>query len=185
MTQDIEWHYELKGKQRGPLSEDKIRSLIDNGTIDAKTLVWHHGFQEWSCLEDTYLSKYIRRSIPPPLPTSSTISGRSVTSVYLWLIVAIPIAISVLPETVVIFGETAHTLLLISLFTIILGSADGQAARTAGFHFSRWELIWLFFCPPIYLWRRSTRCHSSRAPFWMWWLALIIGLVIDVASSRI
>jgi hypothetical protein len=57
---DVEWHYESKGKRRGPVSAADIRALIEDATIDAQTLVWKQGFREWSCIEDTDLRKYIR-----------------------------------------------------------------------------------------------------------------------------
>jgi hypothetical protein len=62
VMKNIEWHYELKGKRRGPISENDICVLIQNGTLSAETLVWKKGFREWARLADTDLSDYIAYS---------------------------------------------------------------------------------------------------------------------------
>jgi hypothetical protein len=65
---EIEWYYELKGRQCGPVSEADIRALIEYGTVDANTVVWSKGSREWIPVQDTKLGEYITYDMPPPLP---------------------------------------------------------------------------------------------------------------------
>ena len=46
------WHYtNLRGKQVGPVTREQLLALLDEGTIDAQTLVWNPSLQEWAPLE--------------------------------------------------------------------------------------------------------------------------------------
>jgi S1-C subfamily serine protease len=46
------WHYtNLRGKQIGPVTREQLLALLDEGTIDAQTLVWNPSLPEWLPLE--------------------------------------------------------------------------------------------------------------------------------------
>jgi len=59
----MEWFYARGDMQRGPVSEDELRDLINNGIIAAETRVWREGMEDWlpvsqvSELADRFLKK--------------------------------------------------------------------------------------------------------------------------------
>jgi hypothetical protein len=42
------WYYVLNGQRFGPVDEDKMISLINDGTIQMRTFVWKAGMQDWT-----------------------------------------------------------------------------------------------------------------------------------------
>lgn len=44
------WLYVSRGETAGPVSEATLRGLVDSGFLDAGSLVWTHGFDEWTPL---------------------------------------------------------------------------------------------------------------------------------------
>jgi hypothetical protein len=91
IMENVEWHYELRGKRRGPVSADDIHALIQDGIINAETLVWRKGFREWIRVEETDLRDYISYDTPPPLPNDE--GKRSVIRTIFSVVVAIGTAI--------------------------------------------------------------------------------------------
>jgi len=45
MTQ---WHYADGGNQLGPVSDEELKNLLQNGSISSQTLVWSEGMAEWA-----------------------------------------------------------------------------------------------------------------------------------------
>ncbi len=41
------WHFNESGEQRGPVSEDEIKSMLAEGKIKSATLVWAEGMTDW------------------------------------------------------------------------------------------------------------------------------------------
>jgi len=68
IRENVEWHYELRGKRRGPVSAEAIHAMIKDRILDSETLVWKRGLREWTRIEDTDLRNYIKYDTPPPLP---------------------------------------------------------------------------------------------------------------------
>jgi hypothetical protein len=44
------WLFISGGKTAGPVSEATLRGLVDSGFLDAGSLVWTHGLEEWTPL---------------------------------------------------------------------------------------------------------------------------------------
>jgi hypothetical protein len=47
-----EWHYDMRGEARGPVSADAIRRGLAQGKIDGMTLVWREGMEEWQAISE-------------------------------------------------------------------------------------------------------------------------------------
>ena len=47
----MNWYYAAAGQQKGPVSDMEFTTLIRDGAINGKTLVWREGQAEWSPLE--------------------------------------------------------------------------------------------------------------------------------------
>jgi S1-C subfamily serine protease len=61
------WHYtNLRGKQVGPVTREHLLALLDEGTIDAQTLVWNPSLEEWVPME----------TVPGLLPEGADGKGR-------------------------------------------------------------------------------------------------------------
>jgi hypothetical protein len=67
-----DWYYVSSGERNGPTSEEGMKELVANGTINSRTLVWIDSFgDDWKPLGDTVLSSPIApkpANGPPPLP---------------------------------------------------------------------------------------------------------------------
>ncbi len=43
----MEWYYAEGDEQRGPLSENELIALVEQGVIRSDTLVWNNGMADW------------------------------------------------------------------------------------------------------------------------------------------
>ncbi|MFW5817928.1 MAG: RDD family protein [Planctomycetota bacterium] len=48
----MEWYYVVGGERRGPVSDEQLDSLVRQGEINARTLVWREGMPDWLALEE-------------------------------------------------------------------------------------------------------------------------------------
>jgi len=62
----MDWFYADNGQQRGPISETQLDELVRSGTINADTLVWRAGFENWQPLRTARPA--ISPEIPPIIP---------------------------------------------------------------------------------------------------------------------
>src|SRR5262245_51763710 len=70
---DEQWYMAIGGHQVGPVSADEIRSNIDNGSIDAKTLLFSAGMKNWTPM--SAIPQFASRLSPqavPPIPGEPT-----------------------------------------------------------------------------------------------------------------
>jgi uncharacterized RDD family membrane protein YckC len=44
---NMNWHYVEQGQQAGPVSDEQLAELVRTGKINADTLVWHAGMEDW------------------------------------------------------------------------------------------------------------------------------------------
>ena len=44
----MDWFYEKDGSQQGPVSEEALKSLVENGTLAAHNLIWREGMADWA-----------------------------------------------------------------------------------------------------------------------------------------
>ena len=42
------WYYEHDGAQEGPVDEETLRRLVDEGVVARETLVWRDGLADWT-----------------------------------------------------------------------------------------------------------------------------------------
>jgi len=59
-----EWHYRKEGETLGPVTADKLRRLLDDGTIGESTMVWKKGLTDWVKLSESGLTKETLRTRP-------------------------------------------------------------------------------------------------------------------------
>ncbi|MEN6386061.1 MAG: DUF4339 domain-containing protein [Phycisphaerales bacterium] len=58
------WYYIINGQRFGPVDDDTIFSLIDQGTIQMRTFVWKAGMSDWTHAISTELSEKFF-TVPP------------------------------------------------------------------------------------------------------------------------
>src|SRR5262245_7595594 len=68
-----QWYMAVGGHQVGPVSEEEIRQNLENGTIDASTLLFAEGMGSWTALRDVPefragASRPSGPGTPPPVP---------------------------------------------------------------------------------------------------------------------
>jgi uncharacterized RDD family membrane protein YckC len=59
----MDWYYAENDQRIGPISEDRLVQLANEGAVGAGTLVWHSGMTEWKSFREA------RPGTPPPIPT--------------------------------------------------------------------------------------------------------------------
>jgi TonB family protein len=52
-----QWHYSVNKINNGPVSEEELRNLLEEGAIDENTLIWREGLSEWTTLSTLGLKK--------------------------------------------------------------------------------------------------------------------------------
>ena len=61
------WHYTIDNNPQDPIDEATIAQLIANGTIQANTLVWREGMEDWIPFETSELARYAAPQRPGPV----------------------------------------------------------------------------------------------------------------------
>ncbi|HAL45380.1 MAG: hypothetical protein A2Y12_19030 [Planctomycetes bacterium GWF2_42_9] len=133
------WYYVLNNQQCGPVDEDTIQSLIQNGSIRKGTLVWKAGMQEWQKAEATSL-EYLFSDLPPVEIKPPIYSAGSFQSLWLWLVwmnIAGTILVAFNSETfskiafaTSIVSAVIQCVLIYRFWAII---QDGKARTTPGY----------------------------------------------------
>lgn len=121
------WYYALNNQQFGPFDEAKMKELVDNGTINAATLVWTAGMATWLPLSQTPISG---GAVVPPMPAypSVVVDPRvdELNKLFTWMWIT-------LIGSVITFGVSA--IASVTLFFIIVYKSwklvqDGEARTT-------------------------------------------------------
>ncbi len=84
-SSSIEWFYEERGKERGPVGAEVMADLIRNGTLRHATRVWRRGLSGWIPLMESELGRHLDG--PPPLTTTAP------KSIWTWLLATSPIVV--------------------------------------------------------------------------------------------
>ncbi len=101
------WYYAIKNQQQGPVDQEGLRKLWNEGTINAETLVWADGMPTWVELKNTELSVLMSQGsmITPaggaPVVYIATQHSREAHELvdimkWYWVILALPIVICIL-----------------------------------------------------------------------------------------
>jgi hypothetical protein len=71
MTDAREWRYLENGQERGPASEELLRSILEGGDLPPDTLVWTPEMKEWAPASDVFgggdAARVQSRFVAPPV----------------------------------------------------------------------------------------------------------------------
>lgn len=67
---EISYYYAEQGQQKGPVSKDQLKELIQSGQINKETLVWTAGMSGWEKASENNEVKTYFSLLPPPIPGS-------------------------------------------------------------------------------------------------------------------
>lgn len=91
------WYYIVDEKQVGPVKEEEIQVLIQDGTLNSATRVWRDGMQKWQPLAATGLSIFLpagsvpTRIVPEPgyvlQPQRQVVKRSGLKTLYTWWVV--------------------------------------------------------------------------------------------------
>lgn len=182
------WHYEKDGNRIGPVSNDDIRSLIQQRTIAAGTLVWKQGFTDWHTLGETELAQHLEAATSPP-----ALPAAHIGNVVVWLLAFAPLigmameamlagALAPTDELAGLAGEMAvksgqYWWVTLAL-NIGLSLLDERRLKRAGVDTSRFGK--LVFIVPVYLWKRAKSLNHTPSYFWTW--IALFGLTLLAAA---
>ena len=51
-TGEIQWHYELNGRQEGPVGLERLHELMQSGEINFNTVVWNPKLTRWTPIQE-------------------------------------------------------------------------------------------------------------------------------------
>lgn len=51
---NVSWFYEQDGRERGPVSEERMRELIRTGDLEPRDMVWAAGMRSWTPARDQF-----------------------------------------------------------------------------------------------------------------------------------
>ena len=74
----MEWHYTLNGEAAGPVSEDEIKDLVAQGTINPESMVWNETFEDWKPLSETELASSTASA--PAVPAADAAPASNIAS---------------------------------------------------------------------------------------------------------
>jgi len=63
--EEEQWYYQNYIKKHGPVSNSKIKELIESKEIDIYTKVWRKGFEKWAYIDETELKELLESDTPP------------------------------------------------------------------------------------------------------------------------
>lgn len=177
---EANWFYEKERQRLGPVSESNLRELVRNGVLNGDNLVWTDSFgTDWKAIRFTDLMEKI--SGPPPLPTTH------IDNTLAWVIALVPIIGAVIelaisqqvniPVWGIIGGYLVSYIVLVQIDVRRI-KASGNSVDTT--QFENW---WLLI--PVYLFKRANSLKQSKAYFWTWFGAIVIGSVIGGDAKAI
>ena len=167
------WYYEEKGARKGPVSEEKIRQLIDSKVVFYDTSVWKQGFSDWRRVSETELRGHLDSVGPPPL------LGEKVNNTFVWILAFAPILGTFLEGVIAGFvhGSRAplhvheywHVTLILNLLLCVLDELQLKKAGHNTARFRGW--IWLI---PVYIFQRANALRQSKAYFVVWVISFAV-----------
>lgn len=138
------WYYYTNNQQFGPVSEEEIARLIQNGTIVRDTFLWTEGLTDWAQASQTKFSNLLAKvppaaiarpagtSYPYPYPVI-TFQPQSLRTLWLWLAwlvgLGFPFSFICIGFPAVIAGVVLGYILLYRSWLLI---QDGRVRTTPG-----------------------------------------------------
>lgn len=186
-TEASQWYYELRGTRNGPVSEEKIVSLIEANVINYDTQVWRDGFQDWKRISETELQKLMTRMGPPPL------TGYKVNNFYIWLLAFAPIIGGILEALIIginagingIPGGSLSDLYWLAhrndywyvplVLNLIICWLDQRQLKKAGHDTSRF-VAWIILIP-VYIYKRCIILKQNMACLFVWIISFVLCIL--------
>ncbi len=134
------WYYIKNDQRHGPISENDVRGLVENGTITRDTLVWREGMSDWQQAGSSDLREHFT-DVPSFVPAVSTTPAlysahydpRSFKTLWLWFTLLSAIGDSLLIIYIGIpLAIAGYVLLCILLYRFWAIIQDGKPRTTPG-----------------------------------------------------
>ena len=155
------WYYYTNNQQFGPVSEEEITRLIQNGTIGHDDFLWTEGLDDWVYIGQTQFSSLLAdvpsTAVSPPAGATYsyrypviTFQPQSLRTLWLWLAWLIGLG---LPFCIILIGIPAaiagivigYVLLYRSWLLIQDGNVRTSAGKAVGFCFIPFfNLYWTY-----------------------------------------
>ncbi|MDE1149209.1 MAG: hypothetical protein PW843_21825 [Azospirillaceae bacterium] len=121
-----------------------------------------------------------------PLETDGQPDDIRIPDIYAYAMVIVP-PIGALIEHALhqLHGTPPHDVKLVGSFAtgiayLVLAGLDRGAIRPALNRLGRnFSFLWVLLTP-AYLWRRTSCLNQPRKVFWVWWLGLAAGVLVEV-----
>src|SRR4051794_30632477 len=78
MRMSRDWYYAVEGQTRGPVRQQQLMQLVEQGRIEEATLVWHADLGDWTPLASL---PWFERPVEPPPPPPPVLPGGKASSV--------------------------------------------------------------------------------------------------------
>lgn len=64
----VQWYAGIDGNRVGPLTEDQLRQMVQQGQVTKETLLWKQGMENWAAAQTIPEAAKLFDAVPPPLP---------------------------------------------------------------------------------------------------------------------
>jgi hypothetical protein len=194
------WYYVKDNERCGPIEEDKIQALINDGTIVPDTLVWREGMSDWQAANTSELAGLFSGIVPqvssPPATTRTynvTYEPRSLRTLWLWFAwligIGTPLSFVCIGFPAVIAAAVLQYILLYRFWTVI---QDGNARTTPGvavgfcfipfFNFYWLYVAWVGLAKDMnaYCSARNIQTPEVSESLALWWYILSLVGVLSI-----
>lgn len=152
------WYYGENNQPVGPISDDAIQALIQEGKLIAQTQVWREGMQSWQPLAATGLSAFLPRveaTVPPaiaaPQPLTNNLQKpveaqiKELNDMFTWFWICLIGTIVTFGLSAIASGVLAYVILYRCWALIQDGYARTTPGKAVGFLFIPfYNFYWIF-----------------------------------------
>jgi len=197
------WYYVRNSQRIGPVDDEKIVSLIQNGTVVRQTLVWKQGMQDWCQADSSELAD--KFSIVPPTPPGTRLTAYNPTQItfepdslrilWIWYVcltsIGAVLAIVLIGIPALIAAVVINYILLYRFWLLIQdGKARTSPGVAVGFCFIPFfNIYWIYVAYVglakdinLYCRERQINCQPVNEGLALAWYILTLVTVIPYAG---
>ena len=164
------WYYTHGSGNLGPVTEQQMIALINDGSVTSNTMVWCKGFTNWFTLQETTLSRYlpIQQTTFSKKIMDTTANPVSVDNTLVWILAFAPLIGGIID---VMLGIWISTLVI----NIALSYMDDNNLKKQGVDTEKFGSAWLV---PVYLYNRAQYFNHGMSYFSIWIITFVFSFFL-------
>ena len=168
VMQDAVWYYSCGGERKGPITENELIKLYQEGFMRKTSAVWKNGFSNWTRLDEAGVELPDRNNqLPPPVDIENVNNGPfmfllfiPVVSVFIQYLIAAWLYVDVIDLWWVSY-----------IINTVCCCIDYYIVKKAGYDADKLTMAFLFLTP-AYIYKRMKLVKGRK------WLATIVWIIV-------